>query len=320
MAKNKKNSKKKLSISVGKISKPKVSQKYVLVTVLVFAVLAFCASGWLYWTKVFADPDKVLSASISKNLSTNSITRHVVQADSSGGIEQTSRISFFASEATAQSKTELTQKVSAIRDTKVTTETIGTKSTDFVRYVSLEGADGVPGADNLKKLLGTWAKKESNPEQGTSTDFLNEALFGIVPFGRLDEASKKQLIDMINEKNLYKYSSAKKEMKNMRPVYVYRMSINIEDLVQILSEYARITGLADPSQFNSEDYKGSPPISVDLTIDILSRNLTGVTYNATNRTEEYSGWNIYSPADLPNDAIPIEELQKRIENSPESQG
>ena len=86
-----------------------------------------------------------------------------------------------------------------------------------------------------------------------------------------------------------------------------------------MSDYAKLTGLADPSQFNPADYKGSPPISVDLTIDILSRNLTHVTFNATNRTEEYSGWNLYSPADLPDDAIPIEELQKRLETSSGSQ-
>ncbi|MBI5357853.1 hypothetical protein HZB74_03340 [Candidatus Saccharibacteria bacterium] len=312
-------SKSKLSFKKS-LKKPKISQRYLLSGLFVLAVAVFCLSGWLYWTKVLADADRVLNDSIAKNLGINSVTRHVVQADSSGGIEQTAHLSFFAPDALARSKTELTQKTSARNEAKVTTETIGTKSTDYVRYVSVDGADGLAGADNLKKLIGTWAKREADPEKGATTDFLNESLFGIVPFGRLTDDAKKQLIDKINEKDLYKYSSATREIKNLRPVYVYRMSIKTEDLVEILSEYARLTGLADPSQFNPKDYEGSPPISVDITIDVLSRNLTSVTYNATNRTEEYSGWNLYKPSDLPNDAISIEELQKRMENTSGSQG
>lgn len=311
-------SKSKLSFKKS-LKKPKVSRRYYLGGVFALAVVIFCLSGWLYWTKVLANPDRVLSDSIEKNLGINSVTRHVVQADSSGGIEQTAHLSFYAPDASAHSKTELTQKTSARKEAKVTTETIGSKSSDYVRYVSIDGADGLSGSDNLKKLIGTWARRDADPTKGITADFLNESLFGIVPFGRLDNEAKSQLIEKMNQKNLYEYSSAKREVKNLRPVYIYRMSIKTEDLVEILSEYARLTGLADPSQFNPADYKGSPPISVDLTIDILSRNLTHVTFNATNRTEEYSGWNLYSPADLPDDAIPIEELQKRLETSSGSQ-
>jgi len=164
----------------------------------------------------------------------------------------------------------------------------------------------------LADLIGVWAKRggeESSAPQ--PLNFLNEGLFGIIPFGNLDDSSRNQLINLINEKKLYSYKSAEKRFKNNRLVYVYNFDINTANLVEVLKTYMSLSGNGDPSQLSQEEYATAPPINIEATFDIISRQVVEIKY-PQNRTETFSGYGLFRQTDIPTQSIPIEDLQKKL--------
>jgi hypothetical protein len=301
--------------------KPKLSQKHILISATLLGVLLLAVTGWAWWTKIVINPERVLSDAIANSLQTTSVTRQVLQDDGNQKVDQTSYLSFYAPTITAETSTELSQKGRQRQETTITTDTIGTKNVDLVRYSNVEGAENLPGAENFEKLIGIWAKKEADPAKGEQATFLNESLFSIVPIGNLDPEAREQLLELMNEKKLYEYKSVVREIENYRPVYVYTLSVNPADLIEVLALYAQLTGAIDPGQFNPETYANAPAVTVEATVDIASRNITSIRYGNSSRTESFSGYNLFRPIKLPEETITIDELQQRLQggDSAESQ-
>ncbi|HYF97256.1 MAG TPA: hypothetical protein VD947_04450 [Patescibacteria group bacterium] len=295
-------------------NKKKTNSTRLAINLLVLGcVILVGVTGWLWWAKIVVNPDRVLNDTISNNLRTKSITKHVSQSGPEGGVEQTAYLSFFPPDINAQTKTILSQG-SGSKTASITTDTIGTKTADYVRYSDVAGAEGLPGAERLNDLLGVWAKRQSNPANGEQLTFLNETIFNVMLFGDLDNEQKTKLEELIYKSNLYQYSSAEKRLENKRLVYVYDVSINPEDLVTVIQEYVRLTGVADADQFDPAQYKGVPPVKVQLTIDVFSRQLQKIEYS-TGRVETYSGQNLFRPDNIPEQTIPIDELQKKLQGA-----
>ncbi len=307
------NSKKSDSKSKKTDKKPKYNTKRLTVDLIVLAcVILLGISGWLWWSKIFMNPDRALKAAIDNSLQTKSVTKRVKQ--SGGGnseIDQTTFVSFYPPKAATQTRTVLSQGFGSTT-TSVTTETIGTNDADYVRYVASDNTNNLPGGDALTKLFGVWAKRTANPATGDQVTFINESLYGVIPFGNLDAAQSSKLRSLIAEKGVYRYTSVERRIENKRPVFVYDMSIKSSDLVSVIKEYFQITGIGDPSQLNPEDYAAAGNLSIKLTVDILSRQITQIEY-PTGRVETYSGQDLYRPVDIPKDTIPVDELQKRLQ-------
>jgi hypothetical protein len=299
--------------------KPKTAKKtkkintarFGLKLIALACIILVGASVWLWWTKVVMNPDRALQDAISNSLKAKSISKHVIQSGANGEIDQTSYLSFFPPSVSSQTSTVLTQGRGS-NSASITTETIGTPEADYVRYAAYEGGQGIPGTERLESLLGVWAKRTQSLSQGEELTFLNETLFGVIPFADLDEGQRGQLIAMIDEKNIYQYSSAERKIEGNRPVYVYDLTINPADLVGMIKEYVQLAGAGDSSQLNPAQYQGLGKLQVQLTVDIFSRQVVEVAY-PNGRVETYTGQNLYRPVDIPADTIPVEELQKRLQ-------
>lgn len=294
----------------------KVNKKILSIVFGIVLVGVLVAAGWLAWSKVVVDPDRVLSDTLNNSLRTPSITREVVQGQGASGVEQVSYISFRQPDPRANTKTVIYQTTANNTRASVGTETIGTNNSDFVRYTGITEAGGEDGTGGLGDLIGTWAQRNANDSSNPadSLTFFNEGLFSIIPFGNMDKSSRETLIGMINDKNLYQYASAEKKLENNRLVYVYEFSINPADLVDVLRYYMELTGNGDPSQLDPLEYEGAPPIQILVKIDILSRQVSSIEY-PQGRVENYSGYGLYRPVDIPSETIPIQQLQQRVQQS-----
>lgn len=290
-----------------------INQKNGLILIVFVATVLIAVSGWLWWTKILINPDRVLDDAIAKSLQTSSITRQVSQDDGSQKVNQLSYLSFYAPTVTAETTTKLTQKGLQRQETTITTDTIGTKGADYVKYSAVDGAENLPGAENFQKLLGIWAKKQSSQQEGQQASFLSESLFSIVPIGNLDPSSREQLLELIDNKKLYNYKSVERKVENYRPVYKYTLEIKPADLIEVLAKYAHLTGATDPAQFNPEAYANAPNVTIEATVDIASRQIIKIQYGDANRTEVYSSYNLYRPIKLPENTISIDELQNKLQ-------
>lgn len=292
----------------------KINKKITSILLGVILAAVLILAGWLAWSKIIIDPDRVLSDTLNNSLRTPSITREVVQDQGNSGVRQVSYISFRQPDPNANTKTTIYQATNSNTTASVETETIGTNTSDYVRYTDIKEAGGEDGTGGLGDLIGKWAqrnKEDNSSVPGSNLTFFNEGLFSIIPFGNLDKASRETLLGFINDKNLYNYTSAEKKFEDGRLVYEYNFSINPADLVDILRRYMELTGNGDSSQLDPSEYASSPPIQIQITVDVLSRQVVSIKY-PQGRIENYSGYGLYRPVDIPTETIPIEQLQQRI--------
>lgn len=287
--------------------------RLVLDIVVLACVILLGLSLYLWWTKIFMNPERVLDDAIASSLKTRSVTKTVQQTGLTGGINQVTYLSFYPSGPRSQTNSVLTQGVGS-NASSVATQTIGTPESDFVRYTNVQagGQGQSQGVERFQSIIGKWAQREQNLSKGSQVSFLNESLFGILPLGYLNDQQSDELIGVIEQKNVYKYTSVKRVIENKRPVFVYDMSINPADLVTVLQEYIKLTGAGDPNQFSPDQYRGLGDVKIQMTIDALSRQVTEVKYS-TGRVEKYDGQNLYHQIELPAQTIPVEELQKRLQ-------
>lgn len=280
-------------------------------TLILSIVIAIVIIGlfWLYWYKIVVNPNRVLYGALDNSLKTTSVTRKIDQKSQYSGIEQATYLSFFPPETYANTRSSLSQLTLTGETAKVGTETIGVNGADYIKYTNVSGAGGQDGTGGIKDLFNVWAKRGDN---SSNTTFLNEGLFGIIPFGNLSAGDRSKLIDLMQSKNLYTYKSAVKSIENNRLVYTYDMNVDPASLVEIINEYMRLTGNGNPERLNPDDYKSSGQLNVQVSVDIFSRQLLKIEY-PQNRTETYQGYGLYRPLEIPQHTIPVDELQRRIQ-------
>lgn len=294
----------------------KINKKFSIIILGVLLAAALVALGWLAWTKIIIDSDRVLSEALNNSLRTPSITRKVVQNQGTSGVEQVSYISFRQPDPSANTRTVIYQATNNNTTASVTTETIGTNNADYVRYTDIKEAGGDDGTGGLGDLIGAWAQRNDNGEAvpGGNLTFFNEGLFSIIPFGNLDKESREGVLSLIESKNLYQYTSAERKFSDGRLVYDYSFNINPTDLIEVLKYYMDITGNGDPAQLDPAEYENAPPIQIIVTVDVLSRQVTAIQY-PQGRIENYSGYGLYRPVEIPSETIPIEQLQQRAQQT-----
>lgn len=294
----------------------RVNKKVSFVLLGVILVAGLISAGWLAWSKIVINPDRVFSDALNNSLRTPSVTRQVIQNQGTSGVEQVSHISFRQPTPNANTKTVIYQTTATNTTASVETETIGTNDSDYVRYTEIKEAGGDDGTGGLGDLIGTWAERNDSdsPAPGGNLTFFNEGLFSIIPFGNLDKQSRSSLINLINKKNIYQYTSAERKFENGRLVYTYSLNINPSDLVEVLRSYMELTGNGEPDQLDPAEYENAPPIQIQVTVDVLSRQVSAINY-PQNRTENYSGYGLYRPVEIPSETIPIEDLQNRVRQS-----
>lgn len=295
------------------LKRSKYSLKTLLTLTLIVASLLFLASGWAWYTKIAINPDRVLNDAIENSWKTNSVTKKINQESEMQDQKQTTYISFYSPYALVESRTVLSQKGLQREETTITTDTIGANGADYIRYTKVEGAKNLPGAENLDKLIGQWAKRDADKNNGGSSEFLNEALFSVLPIGNLKPDNRAALSSFADSRQIYKtITPAERKIDNYRPVYEYSLSMKPTDLISLLSEYAKMTGLADPKQFNPDAYANTPPLNIRMSVDIASRRVVKINYVDSGRIETFTSYNLYRPERLPKNAITFEELQQRL--------
>lgn len=273
-------------------------------------VFLFGASGYYWYQNVFTNPDRVLSDMLNKSLQTSSIQRQVNQSQGDSTLDQAIYVSF-SPELLSQSDSDLSE-ITTLGRTVVKTENIGTQNSDFVRYTGIEIAGDRSGRD-FSKITGVWGERGGQPQSGQSASFLRDALFTAVPFGNLNSDQRKEVKEEINRVNLYDYSEASREFVNGRPVISYKINLDPQALVTVLSKYAEVTGIDGGPELNPAMYEGAQKVPLNITVDLMSRHVSTIEFGGSSRLETYGAYNMFRDVDLPKDTIDVNELQIRLQ-------
>lgn len=282
---------------------------------VVCGVIILLTGVWLWWHNIFTNADQVFWKMMGNNLSTVSVTKHVVEDSDGQKIDQYSQLKF-GSQNAARNLVTITQASGAGTST-VKSESIGTLSNDYSRYIKInsneKGANGQPY--DFSKVIGVWGKSADGNDSAQTVYFRQAALNSVVPFGWLDPGARATLVDQMKTKQVYNVNgTTEKKKENGKLVYIYTVDINAQAYIALLQEYVKKLGLDVGQSLDPSAYAGIAPIRAQFTVDPYSRQLQKIHYEASNRDEEFMSYGLSEPIAVPGQTIPIEQLQSKLQN------
>lgn len=296
-----------------KLEDAKTNNRSLSRLIVFLGVFIMIVSVWLWWTKVHNSPNNVFWGMISNNLATPGITRHVVQKSSADSLDQYIQLEFGSVNA-VHTRATLTQTDSSGK-TVVKSETIGTPTTDFNRYLKIE----TPQKNKQNKPIDTsnvidvWAKTDQSKNLAPTSNF-SQSVFTIVPYGNLGYDARNSLVDYIKDNDVYDMSKPAQSIQhNGRSAYIYYIDVDPVAYIKSLEKYAKAMGLGNVG-LDADMYANSPALKVELTVDKLSRQLTKIYYPDSQQEETFMSQGLQPQTILPDKTVTVEELQKRIQS------
>jgi hypothetical protein len=289
--------------------------------VYVIGVFILLASACLWWTKIHMGPERVFWGMLENSLSTRGVTVEISQETEQNKLKQLIQTEH-GTKNQAHSLSMLTQG-----KTEVKTEIIGTRDTDYTRYLSIKtdqkNAKGEPL--DVSRIVKVWSRSDDTAQsetQASGHQLFAQAVLGIglpigtipVPIGEVAPKHRENILRQIRDNKLYDISFAdvKKERKDGRLLYTYDAEIQTILYVSLMKDFAKTMDLHELDQVDPNTYKTAQPLSVKLIVDARSRQLVGVTNKQEGFVQAYRGYGLPVKAALPKDAISTAELRQRL--------
>lgn len=283
--------------------------KQAVTLLLITTVALFAVSGFYWYKSVLTDPSRVLNDMLDKSLQTASVSRTVTESGGASNREQIILTSF-SPQVTSHSLINLEEQNGAAKTT-VSTEVIGTRNADYVRYKELS-VEGGPKQD-YSKVEGIWAKQDIRAAEGESSRFLGDALFMVVPFGNLNRDQRDQVKSQAAKLNVYNIKDAKVEWQGGRPVMAYTIDLDPQTLIGLLASYGKTANISELASLDPSQYASAEKVQLKLNVDLLSRHVKDMEFANSGRKETYTGYGVIDRVALPNKTISLEELQSRVQ-------
>jgi hypothetical protein len=287
-----------------------IMHKALSLSIVAIVILAIAGTAW--WRHVYNSPRRVFEGMLRNNLSTASVTRSSLSNDQSEPVQKDEQLSFVPP-ISSRTLVTIDQK-SAGDATKVRTESVGTLTNDYSRYLTIntsqKGTTGKPL--DYQKIIGLWGR--SDAASGTP-QYFQQASLGIIPFANLAPETRDDVVAAMLNKKVFtvNYAAVHPKKLNHKSALVIPVTINPVAYIGVLKTIVKAGGMGNTDALRAEDYQDSQPISVNLTVDKLSRQLMEVEYASTGQKEEYSAYGLTTPTALPDRTISLDDLQQRIQ-------
>lgn len=292
--------------------KVSISKRAATMWIFALAAVIFAISGFVWWRSVYMSSTNVFWGMIENNLATSSITKNIVQKSEQQSLNQYLQVSFGQTNA-AHGLISINQNQGDVK-TSVKTETIGTTTTDYNRYLDINTGASKDGKKvDTSTVEGVWAKADKSAGQD-SAQYFRQSILGIVPTANLGYKDRQETIKLIKDKKVYDFSSGsiKSQKVDGKDAYVYEVSINATAYIEIMQKVTKLMGVGDMG-LDASQYAGSPAVKAEFTIGKLSRQLMRVKYSSTGQEETYNGQGIEVTINEPTKTISLSELQERIQ-------
>lgn len=295
------------------LSKGGKNQSRFIRLAVVAAIAVFGLSGWAWWHYVRSNPERTFYAAIENNLRTHSLTRNVTQESGPQQLEQDIELTL-SPEPLAHGFTSISQ--SGQGATTVDTESISTPNQEFVRYTTIDTKQKNASGDELhfEELLNIWGRTSTEGASQTG-ELYGESILGVVPTANLTAGQRGQLMQTISENNVYQFegSAVKRTVENGRPTYVYDVTVAPSAYITLLKQFGGMVGLRQLEGLDPAQYEGAQALQFKLTVDVWSQRLTGIEFAGGERIETTSSFGIHHDVEFPEESIPVEELQAKLQ-------
>ncbi len=301
---------------IPKFRRPQIDFKKLVRRTLVLAVILLVISGYLAYTRIYLTPERRFWMAMDNNLSLPSVVRSTESGGTGNKSIETIRFEFGGQ--AAQDKVSSVGFKNATTESNVTTETLNTPATQYVRYKNIfsteKKADGK--AYNFDSIKNIWAK-EDVPSDAQSLDNQRLAylqpLITLVPFGNLPPAARQEVVAYLKSSGAYEvdFKRPTYQTSNGQKYINYDVEVHTKKYVAALQHYFTTAGLGVFPPLNPSGYSDNAHVSGNFIVEMKNNTLSAISFNRQN--ESYSNYGVLNQLTLPKTTIPLAELQARLQ-------
>lgn len=277
---------------------------------MLVGLILFGMSGYVWWTKIYTNPERIFWGAAANNLATTGVTRSTENEAAAGATPQITQLQLGGRNIAITNK--------ALNDgagNEIKTQTIITPQQTYTRITDIKTNNKAITKQQRALVLDVWAKSET-PHAAVSQAFVVAASGALpsLPVANLAAQQRDEILQDMKSNKAYvvDFAKAKKETYNGRQVRVYDVTINIESFVAMLKKLGGMTGTKEYQDVEPRKYHGQTIEGIRFAIDTKSRQLVYV-YDSNNKFREtYSSYGVAVMAGLPTQTIPESELQSRF--------
>ena len=281
-------------------------------TAIAVAVL-MVGGGLLWWQLVWQNSRHVFADMLANNLTTSSVTKIAAADSGSQSVAQYARLQMGGTNAADW------LVVAKQNDSSVTTESIGTRTTGYIRYTNISTTQTKNGKPySFASVLNVWGKSDGKTDTSLSELFdqtlLDVGSAPLPPIADLPAAQRENILLYIREQKVFTadYKTVTRQTLQGRPVYTYSVSVQLGAYVRMMQAFAHDLGMTNLDDIDPSQYATAPPVALTMSVDRLSHQLVQVTYPANGFSQRYTDWGLMTPVRVPKETISTTQLQQRI--------
>ena len=271
--------------------------------IAVFIVLILIGLCFWFYKAYYSNPNTVFFGMLSNNLNTKNY--EVV----SNQVSLTEDII-----TTTQVKTGFKNIVISTETTKITnskytikTASIGTPSTDYSSYQQISFGKS---SSKYMSLIGIWGENSPGGINGQGGQLYKSSIFSTFLFASPSISDTSKLLNFIKLHKVYAIKISKHSNLNGRPIINYQIAFNLGQYAKLLDLYSSLIGYKNKE--TSVSYSGNQSASLNISVDVLSRDLIGLSYVGSNSAQVYESYGINSNIKLPLKTISLQQLKKDV--------
>ncbi|MGH7142048.1 MAG: hypothetical protein ACREF5_01065 [Candidatus Saccharimonadales bacterium] len=285
-------------------------------SLIIAVVLTVVIGSLLWWEYIWQSPQSAFNGMLANNLTAASVTKYINASSSTQSVNQYARLEMGNTNA-ADWLVTATQSGSS-----VTTESIGTPTTGYIRYTNILTnlkPESVKKLD-FNKVLNVWAKSDNKTDtalkQLFSQTLLDISSAPIPPIGDFPPAQQQNLVSYMQNQNIFapSYKNVKSQVVNGENVFTYTVAVHLGPYIRLMQAYAHDLGMTSLDSLDPSQYSTVPPVSVLMSVNKTSHHLVSITYPSTGFIQSYSNWGLLTSISLPHKTISTTELQSRLQS------
>lgn len=239
----------------------------------------------LWFNKIYADPEHVFWTTINAGLATQSVTKNSVRSSGNSSNLEITAISF-APKLRLHDVKQIIDS-STRPSSKLTLETVASASTDYQRYSHIERPNLKKTQKDYQKVYDAWLK--NGGQEGAAGQLAGNAVFGGVLFGDFNSADRGQIFNDLRKAYLVDFASVNKKGGIHRRVYIYHAVVPLSKYAVAARDYAKALDLPLARQIDPSHYQPADQLNLNITVDVLSREVKKIEYVSQGFSESFSG-------------------------------
>lgn len=292
------------------------SDRQLAIKIIVFSLVLLLFASWAWYRFVFTDAERTFWATVDANLKTYGVTRQINQTDETNNVQRYIQLQY-GDPTLARDVSEI-QQLTDDSTTEVTSEVLGTPDANYIRYRKLATDQGGTPKD-FSAVENIWAKQDVEPlEQSVADSTFRDAVIGpiyAVPFVNLPAAQRSQLLQFMQNSNVYDvdFASAKLVNKNGKTAYEYNVKTNVSAYIEMVKRLDAIIGLNQLQNLDSSQYADQPPVELIMVVDVNARQIIEISYPQIEQSETLTGYGARILDELPEAKVSREELESKLQ-------